>query len=207
MFQGRANPVMIVLASAILPFGDSAEKLPESVPEKALIMANNLPRPHYEPQADDPPWFAWVAQFHGHLGPWVVLGFRLGEAARRAVQANGFFDVDVVCYGPLERPPVACFLDGVQLATGATWGKRNIARKPAETVSVELTHLPTGRKAIVKLRPEIVNLVTEKISGMGERPESSHGAQAPQPEVQSLARELAKMDLRSLCTVEISDRE
>jgi len=86
----------------------------------------HLPTPHYQPDPSDPPWLVDAVQFHGHLGPWAVAGLRAGTAARQAVQAEGYFDLDVTVEGPLVKPPHSCFLDGVQVSTGATLGKRNL---------------------------------------------------------------------------------
>ena len=82
-----------------------------------------LPKPDCTRDASDPDWLAYAAQFHGHLGPWATAGLRLGVAGRRAVGAEGYFDVNVVVEGPFVKPPRSCLLDGVQVATGATWGK------------------------------------------------------------------------------------
>jgi|GEM_PF-1809842 len=121
-----------------------------------------LPRPHYEPCPEDPPWLPIVVQLHGHLGPWVVLGFRMGAAGRQALGAEGYFDIEVVATGPFDRPPAACFLDGVQIATGATWGKRNICWQPGDEVSLRMLHRPTGREVIVRPRKEVIKAIFEK---------------------------------------------
>ena len=87
---------------------------------------NCLPQPHYQQQESDPSWLKTTVQLHGHLGPMVSFGARMGMASLRAVDAKGYFDVEVTCEGPFANPPASCFLDGVQIATGATMGKRNL---------------------------------------------------------------------------------
>ncbi len=121
-----------------------------------------LPRPHYEPCPEDPPWLPIVVQLHGHLGPWVVLGFRMGAAGRQALGAEGYFDLEVVATGPFDRPPAACFLDGVQMATGATWGKRNICWQPGDEISLRMLHRPTGREVVVRPRNEVLKAILEQ---------------------------------------------
>ena len=66
---------------------------------------NQLPQPDYERQPSDPVWLAAVVQFHGHLGPSVIAGARMGMAGLRAVEAKGYFDVEVTCEGPFAQPP------------------------------------------------------------------------------------------------------
>jgi formylmethanofuran dehydrogenase subunit E len=141
--------------------------------------ARMLPAPHAHLQPDDPEWLPMVVQLHGHLGPWVVLGVRSGAAARQALGAEGYFDIEVVCRGPFAAPPAACFLDGVQLSTGATWGKGNISWEPAKEVAVVMTHRLSGRKVVVRPRPEIVaeirKVATRPIASTGKRTSPGQG--------------------------------
>ena len=80
-----------------------------------------LPRPHYDPQESDPAWLKDAVQLHGHLGPMVTFGARMGMAALRAVGAKGYFNVEIVCEGPFAKPPASCFLDGLQIGSALRW--------------------------------------------------------------------------------------
>jgi hypothetical protein len=44
---------------------------------------DRLPTPDYQRQPSDPEWLAQVVQFHGHLGPAVVAGARMGMIGLR----------------------------------------------------------------------------------------------------------------------------
>lgn len=68
---------------------------------------------------------ARIADFHGHLGPYVIMGFRAGCAARRFLGARGYFDLEAMVQSG-DRPPISCFADGVQLGSGCTTGKGNL---------------------------------------------------------------------------------
>ena len=71
----------------------------------------------------------------GHLGPMLTFGARMGTAALRAVDAKGYFDVEVTCEGPFVKPPESCFLDGIQISTGAnSSGKR---KSPSESKAIK----------------------------------------------------------------------
>ena len=83
----------------------------------------NLPQPHYHQQETDPAWLKYAVQLHGHLGPMLTFGARMGMAALKAVNAKGYFDVEVTCEGPFVKPPESCFLDGIQISTGTNLGK------------------------------------------------------------------------------------
>lgn len=119
-----------------------------------------LPTPDYARAASDPDWLAYAAQFHGHLGPWATAGLRLGVAGRRAAAGEGYFDVKVVVEGPFVKPPQSCFLDGVQVATGATWGKRNIEWTRSDAILVRVTNTKTGGVAEVMPTQRLLQLVT-----------------------------------------------
>jgi formylmethanofuran dehydrogenase subunit E len=72
-------------------------------------------------------------------------------AGRRAVAADGYFDVDVTASGPFAKPPNSCFLDGLQVSTGATWGKRNIRWNSQKKIVVQIKNTRSGE--VVEIRP------------------------------------------------------
>jgi len=74
-----------------------------------------------------------MAEFHGHLGPYVVLGYRAGEAAREVLASPGYFDLEAEVVSPLHTPQ-SCFIDGIQLGSGCTVGKRNLAVAGGEPI-------------------------------------------------------------------------
>lgn len=65
-----------------------------------------------------------LKEFHGHLGPWVVVGYRMGMIARRMFDGKRW----AVVYTGGERP-LSCLIDGVQFSSGCTMGKGNIQVK------------------------------------------------------------------------------
>ena len=65
-----------------------------------------------------------LARFHGHLGPFIVLGYRIGRYALRELGGDPFsVQAEVYCSG---ITPQSCLADGVQLGSGCTLGKGNI---------------------------------------------------------------------------------
>ena len=65
-----------------------------------------------------------IADFHGHLGPFVVIGYRMGKIANRLIGEDPFGKSALVLTGG--KTPMSCVVDGVQLASGCTLGKGNI---------------------------------------------------------------------------------
>ncbi len=164
-----------------------------------------LPVPDYQAEGSDPAWLGPVVRFHGHLGPAVVAGARLGMAGLRAVAARGYFDVEVTCEGPFVEPPRSCFLDGVQVATGATLGKRTLHWKPSERIAVQVKNTRTGKTARVAPRPALLELLA---SFKGQpRVEGDHGAsgQAQQARLEAVSRQIASLPLRDLLTITVQE--
>jgi formylmethanofuran dehydrogenase subunit E len=74
-----------------------------------------------------------LAAFHGHLGPFIVLGYRIGRYVREHFCDDPFrMKATVRCAG---APPQSCLADGIQLGSGCTLGKRNIEIEPSDTIS------------------------------------------------------------------------
>ncbi|HDR72430.1 MAG TPA: formylmethanofuran dehydrogenase [Methanoculleus sp.] len=76
-----------------------------------------------------------LAVFHGHLGPYIVIGYRIGRYVREHFCDDPFcLKATVFCSG---TTPQSCLADGVQLGSGCTLGKRNIEIVPADTIRCE----------------------------------------------------------------------
>ena len=120
-------------------------------------------QPHYQAQPDDPGWLTKAVQLHGHLGPWVAVGARMGLAALDELDCPGYFDLEVVARGPLAQTPQSCLLDGLQTTTGATLGKGNVRVELDDHVEVAVTHCPSARTVRLCLR----DAVADEIRGLG----------------------------------------
>lgn len=64
-------------------------------------------------------------EFHGHGGPFMVIGLRMGTLALRLLDAHGWFDVHTSARLNW-APPDSCVIDGLMSSTGCTMGKRNM---------------------------------------------------------------------------------
>jgi formylmethanofuran dehydrogenase subunit E len=167
-----------------------------------------LPKPDYR-RASDPDWLAYAAQFHGHLGPWATAGLRLGVAARRAAAAEGYFDVKVVVNGPFAKPPRSCLLDGVQVATGATWGKRNIEWTTGDDIWVRVTNTKTGKVSVVKPTQNLLQLLTSfpsrpKTEPAGDTKPKREG-DAHHKALEETARKITRLPESEILTVEVRE--
>ncbi len=165
---------------------------------------DRLPTPDYHRQPSDPEWLAQVVQFHGHLGPAVVVGARMGMIGLRAVEAKGYFDVEVTCEGPMARPPQACFLDGIQVATGATMGKRTLVWVQSDQIVVRIRNTRTGKT--VELRP--TPAILELLASFKSQPKAGtdHGAgQKADERLEAIARKIAAKPENEIANVVMTE--
>jgi formylmethanofuran dehydrogenase subunit E len=63
-----------------------------------------------------------LKKFHGHLGPYVVIGFRMGAIAREKLEGK----LKAVSFTG-SQTPLSCIIDGVQYSSSCTMGKGNIS--------------------------------------------------------------------------------
>jgi formylmethanofuran dehydrogenase subunit E len=121
---------------------------------------------HFEHYVSTIPVVDLIKTFHGHLGPYVVIGYRMGRLGLEATGCEGHFDVSAVVYSYLE-PPRSCLIDGVQLGSGCTLGKRNIEVRATDGPAYAVFDAENGARVTVKLRPEAAALVGRLIEEKG----------------------------------------
>jgi formylmethanofuran dehydrogenase subunit E len=89
-------------------------------------------------------WWSEIERMHGHVGPWNVLGWRIGQAALRELDTKwGLHELDIICYVPL-KTPYSCLADGLIIGTGNTLGRLDL--RLAEVVSLDFIQVCVSRK-------------------------------------------------------------
>ncbi len=77
--------------------------------------------PHIPPE--------WAYEFHGHRCPFMPLGYRMGKLALAQLGLEREKDHGLFVFPEIgEGHPQACMMDGMQVATGATYGKLLMAK-------------------------------------------------------------------------------
>ena len=74
-----------------------------------------------------------ATSFHGHLGPYLVLGLRMGIFAKRTLKSRKLHDMSVTVWTK-RSPPESCLLDGIQVSSGCTIGNGNLRVKNAPRI-------------------------------------------------------------------------
>ncbi|MEK6715338.1 MAG: formylmethanofuran dehydrogenase subunit E family protein [Candidatus Omnitrophota bacterium] len=93
-------------------------------------------------------------EFHGHLGPWLVLGLLMGEYGVKKIGAKKYFGLNVEVNG-LNSKPRTCLIDGLQLSTGCTLGKGNIKILKSKGIFVNFINNKTNKKISISLNNEM----------------------------------------------------
>jgi len=106
-----------------------------------------------------------ATEFHGHGGPFMIIGLRMGLAALDLLDSKGWFGMR--CRAHLRwTPPDSCTIDGIQSSTGCTMGKHNFDVEEAEGISAEFR---AGEKRVrVTLRRDTLSFVRDSFDAGDE---------------------------------------
>ncbi|MBM3333813.1 formylmethanofuran dehydrogenase subunit E family protein [Candidatus Sumerlaeota bacterium] len=126
-------------------------------------------------------WWREVLRYHGHVGPWNVIGWRIGKAAMREFKAQwGDHTLDIIVHLPLSTP-YTCLADGLTVATGNSIGRLDIRlaeELTSQTIHVSIRSKTTGRMIEFWPKPEYLRKIESR----------------PVDQLESLARECITTD-------------
>ena len=104
---------------------------------------------------------SWAHEFHGHHCPFMPIGFRMGQLAMREMQVerekdHGLFAFPEIGVGH----PQTCMVDGIQIATGCTYGKLLVEKTGIGKLAVTLWK--PGKIAVrVAMKPEFMDRLAQ----------------------------------------------
>lgn len=112
-----------------------------------------------------------IEQFHGHLGPYAVIGYRMGLIANEKLGKDPFSKKAIVYTGT--TPPLSCIVDGIQISSGCTLGKGNLIVK-SDCIPKALFSTDEGNRLEIVLKEIIqneidVNVTEENIISYSEK--------------------------------------
>jgi len=110
-------------------------------------------------------------KFHGHLGPYLILGIIAGRLSLKKLGCKKYFGLNVKVYGANIKPK-SCLIDGLQLSTGATYGKGNINKYTADKIKIIVFNLGNNKRIQLSLKKSI----TEKLDSLRSHFESEEFA-------------------------------
>jgi len=96
-----------------------------------------------------------AVEFHGHLGPYLILGILAGELALKKLKCKKYFGLDVRVFGANMKPK-SCLIDGLQLSTGATFGKGNIKKVNAESIMIVFKNRDNNKRIFLGFNQSLI---------------------------------------------------
>lgn len=105
----------------------------------------------------------FARQLHGHIGPYLVIGLKMGAAAKKALNiadteiAQLRAEVNVPLY-----PPFSCLLDGIQVLTTCTIGNQRLQFKNSKTIRATFIVEASGKIVKITLNKKFREILEEK---------------------------------------------
>lgn len=99
----------------------------------------------------------WAFEFHGHHCPFMPLGYRMGRLAMEKLGVEREKDHGFFVFPELgEGHPQTCLMDGIQVATGATYGKVLMAKTFYGKLAAVFYHPQKGAIRL-SLQPDFID--------------------------------------------------
>lgn len=129
--------------------------------------------------------------FHGHLGPFLVIGVRMGLIGIRELEVKENNDKLRITAMLRHSVPFSCIIDGIQVTTKCTIGNQKLKLIDSTGIAAEFG-LQQREKVIVTVNPTAFNRLKSKL--LSEN--------VSQEETEKLASMIASMPEEELFTIE-----
>lgn len=144
---------------------------------------------------------AWAFEFHGHQCPFMPIGYRMGRLALEKLgvereKDHGFFVIAELGEGH----PQTCMMDGIQAATGATFGKLLITKTFYGKLAATFYHPQKGAVRF-SLKPDAVDGMG-KFEFIAMRKKGIEPSQIPAPVSEEIIRWVYEQTDQNLFAVE-----
>jgi len=93
------------------------------------------------------------------LGPYLILGILAGELALKKLRCKKYFGLNVKVWGANKKPK-SCLIDGLQLSTGATYGKGNIQKLNGSQIKIEFQNRKDHKKISLRFKEDLTQKLT-----------------------------------------------
>jgi len=107
-----------------------------------------------------------AVKLHGHLGPFLVIGVRIGDAAksRLNVDDNDSRKLRANIKTPLSTP-FSCVIDGIQASTSCTVGNQRLKiEDSAKEITASFTLQGINKTMKILVNPKVVEDLVKKMS-------------------------------------------
>lgn len=107
-----------------------------------------------------------AVKLHGHLGPFLVIGVRMGGIAKRVLNQDGrgTFRFQVKMKVPLVTP-FSCTIDGIQAATHCTLGNQRLVLENArKQIFASFEAENSDWAVLISVNPKVIRELMRKMS-------------------------------------------
>ena len=105
----------------------------------------------------------YARKLHGHVGPFLVIGLKMGVAAKKALNISdaecALLRAEVAV--PL-HPPFSCLLDGIQVSTTCTIGNQRLKIKNSKTIQATFTKQKDAKTVKITLTQHLSEQLKQK---------------------------------------------
>ncbi|MFW9794599.1 MAG: FmdE family protein [Candidatus Thorarchaeota archaeon] len=128
-----------------------------------------------------------ASDFHGHLGPFLTVGVRMGLAGLDRMDLGPGEALRIVASLPL-CVPFSCIIDGLQTTTKCTVGNQKLSLKDSQLVTAIFETSKVGKKVVITLKAHVLQelkqmLLTEGLANEEMRTVAWKIAALPQEEL------------------------
>lgn len=112
------------------------------------------------------PLLVAAGRFHGHIGPFLAIGLRMGLLAVEKLGRSPLGMAAVVAVLP--KPPRSCTVDGIQFTTGCTLGKCNIEIE-SDTDNISARFSTKSDSLVIRLRDDFLKHMEDQLRPLPEK--------------------------------------
>jgi formylmethanofuran dehydrogenase subunit E len=107
-----------------------------------------------------------AAELHGHLGPFLVIGVRMGKAARKILSFGNEESRRLLATVRVPfHTPFSCVLDGIQSATHCTIGNQRLrVEKSRQEITAQFETKDSDKILLISVNPKIVEELQDEMS-------------------------------------------
>jgi formylmethanofuran dehydrogenase subunit E len=106
----------------------------------------------------------FARKLHGHIGPYLVIGLKMGAAAKKALNIpdpeNTHLNAKVAVS---LHPPFSCLLDGIQVSTICTVGNQRLQFKDSKIIEAIFSMQKDAKTAKITLKPSFSRQLEQKM--------------------------------------------
>jgi formylmethanofuran dehydrogenase subunit E len=105
----------------------------------------------------------YARKLHGHVGPFLVIGLKMGAAAKKALNVSDTERTHLTAEVAVPlHPPFSCLLDGIQVSTTCTIGNQRLQVKNSKTIQATFTRQKDAKKVKITLTQNLSEQLEQK---------------------------------------------